>query len=72
MELGEKEKCIEFLDVNTKLGWDKKGRVKVETGIYRKEAAANLYIQASSAHPESPKLGFIKGEIIRYVSLCSN
>jgi len=28
-----------------------------------------LYIQASSAHPESLKIGLIKGELIRYISL---
>jgi len=43
----------------------------MNTEIHRKEAAANLYIQASSAHPESLKIGMIKGEVIRYVSLCS-
>jgi len=42
----------------------------MNTKIYRKEAAADLYIQASSAHPESLKIGLIKGEVIRYISLC--
>ena len=39
--------------------------------MYRKEAAGDLYIQASSAHPESLKIGMIKGEVISYISLCS-
>ena len=43
----------------------------MSTEIYRREAAADLCIQASSVHPESLKIGMIKGEVIRYISMCS-
>jgi hypothetical protein len=69
-KIGEDEKRLEFLDVDTVLGWGHVG-ASMSTEIYRKEAAADLYIQASSAHPESLKIGMIKGEVIRYISLCS-
>ena len=61
--VGDTEKKIEFPDINTELGWGGQG-IKMETGIYRKEAAVDMYIQSESAHPESLKIGMIKGEII--------
>jgi len=69
-KMGEDEKRIEFLDIDTVLGWGGVGAT-MSTEIYRKEAAVDLYIQASSAHPESLKIVMIKGEVIRYISLCS-
>ena len=62
---GEKEKKIGCLYINTELGWEGKGS-RMETGIFRKETAADMYIQGGSAHPESLKIGMIKGEMIRY------
>ena len=41
---------------------------ELETGIYRKEEAANMYIQANSAHPWALKMGVVKGELIRYLT----
>ena len=52
---GEKVKKIEFLDINTELGCGGKG-LRMETGMYSKEAAVDVYIQAESAHPESLKI----------------
>jgi len=43
----------------------------MSTEIYRKEVAADLYVHANSAHPDSLKIRMIKGEVIRYISLCS-
>jgi len=50
-KIGEEEQRIEFLDIDTVLGWGGAG-ANMSTEIYRKEAAADLFIQASSAHPE--------------------
>ena len=63
-------KKIEFLDINTELGWGGKG-LKIETRTYRKDAVADMYIQPKSAHLESLKTGMIKGKILRHVSLYS-
>ena len=34
---------------------DKHGKVTIETGIFRKEAAADMYMLESSAHPLTEK-----------------
>ena len=52
---GEKEKKIQCLYINTELGWGGKG-LRMEIGMYSKEAAVDVYIQAESAHPESLKI----------------
>jgi len=69
-KIEEEETRIEFLDIDTVLGWGVAG-ASMSTEICTKEAAADLYIQASSAHPESLKIGMNKEEVIRYISLCS-
>ena len=63
------EESVEYLDVEIVL----KGQsvMSLETGIYRKEAAADMYIQANSAHPWALKMGVVKGELIRYLTRCS-
>jgi len=43
------EESVEYLDVEIVLTGQ--SEMRLETGIYRKEAAANMYIQANSAHP---------------------
>jgi len=58
------------LVIDTVLGWGWVG-ANMSTKIHRKETAADLYIQASSLHPESLKIGIIKGRVIRYISSCS-
>ena len=68
-KIEEEETRIEFLDIDTVLGWGVAG-ASMSTEICTKEAAADLYIQASSVHPESFKIGMIKGEMIEYSSLC--
>jgi hypothetical protein len=57
------------LDIDTVLGWGGVG-VSMSTAIYRKEAASDFVIQATSAHSESLQIGVINGEVIRYISLC--
>ena len=47
---GEKEKKIECLYINTELGWGGKG-LRMETGIYRKEAATDMHIQGGLCTP---------------------
>ena len=65
-KMREDENRIEFLNVDTVLGWRGVGAI-MSTEIYRKEAAVDLYIQANSAHPESLNTVMIKKEVIRYV-----
>ena len=59
---GSKEelKGIEFLDTYCEFERNSSGQTQVGIGIFRKEAAADLYMQATSAHSETCKRGFIK------------
>ena len=50
---------------------DKHGKVTIETGIFRKEAAADMYMLESSAHQLTLKRGMIQGECIRYLTRCT-
>jgi len=45
------------------------GQIKLE--IYRKKAAADMYILPSSALSKKLKQGILKGEFLRFVTLCS-
>ena len=49
-EEAEAPKELEFLDVMVKLGLTKGGFPFMETGIYRKSSAADMYIEAGSHH----------------------
>ena len=42
----------------------------MECGIYRKKAAADMYIP-SSAHSKKLRQGIVKGEFLRFITLCS-
>ena len=68
---GAKNQGVEFLDIYNDARWDEEGGIHIETGIFRKEAAADMYILESSAHPTSLKRGMMKGECIRYLTRCS-
>jgi len=48
------EESVEYLDVEIVLTGQ--SEMRLETGIYRKEAAADMYIQANSAHPWAQEL----------------
>jgi len=63
------EESVEYLDVEIVLTGQ--SEMRLETGTYRKEAAADMYIQANSAHPWALKMGVVKGELIRYLTSCS-
>ena len=41
------------------------------TGVFRKKAAADLYLEASSSHPKGLQLGIMKGERIRFMRVCN-
>ena len=41
---GAKNQGVEFLDVWNDARWDKEGGIHIETGIFRKEAAADMYL----------------------------
>jgi hypothetical protein len=64
---------LEFLDVLVGLerGKNKDG-VSLDTRIYRKPSASDLYLLPSSAHPPSTRKGLIKGERVRYLRLSSS
>ena len=68
-ELG-REQSIEFLDILIEMGWEQ-GRRQMITGVFRKKAAADLYLEASSSHPKGLQLGIMKGERIRFVRVCN-
>ena len=68
---GAKQASIEYLDVDTHLGWGKGGWLELETGIFRKKAAADNYLHFNSAHPESLKSGMVRGELCRYLTRAS-
>jgi hypothetical protein len=60
-------KGIEFLDVFVEATYTGRGALKIETSVFRKQAAADLYILASSYHSWQVKAGMVKGEAIRYL-----
>ena len=62
---------VEYLDLFLRLR-QTQGKRRIETSIFRKTAAADLYLHATSAHPEATKSGMIKGEWIRFLTLCSD
>ena len=45
-------------------------QIKLECGIYRKKAAADMYIP-SSAHSKKLRQGIVKGEFLGFILLCS-
>ena len=64
---------LEFLDVLVGLEKGKNGEgVSLNTRVYRKPSASDLYLLPSSAHPPSTRRGLIKGERVRYLRLSSN
>ena len=62
---------IEYLDVLIKATYTERGALRLETGVYRRPAASDLYMLASSYHSWPVKAGMVKGEAIRYLIICS-
>jgi hypothetical protein len=72
MKVGDEEgPGVEYLDLWLRLEQGEGGRLQIRTSIFRKAAAADLYLHASSAHPRHVKLGMMKGERIRFLTRCS-
>ena len=46
--------------------------MSLDTRVYRKPSASDLYLLPSSAHPTSTRRGLIKGERVRYLRLSSS
>ena len=67
----EKEQGLAYLDLWQKLVRGTLGQIRVECGIYRKKAAADMYILPCSAHSHKLKQGIMKGEFLRFITLCS-
>jgi hypothetical protein len=68
---GAEEQGLEYLDIWQGLKRDPQGHIMIECSIYRKKAAADMYILPSSAHSRKLRLGVIRGEYLRYLTLCS-
>ena len=68
---GTEEQGLEYLDIWQGLKRDPQGQVRIECSIYRKTASADMYILPSSAHSKKLRLGVIRGEFLRYLTLCS-
>jgi hypothetical protein len=68
---GAEEQGLEYLDIWQGLKRDPQGHIMIECSIYRKKAAADMYILPSSAHSKKLRLGVIRGEYLRYLTLCS-
>jgi hypothetical protein len=66
-----KKNSLAYLDLWQKLGRGTLGQIRIECGIYRKKAAADMYILPSSAHSDKLKQGILKGEFLRFKTLCS-
>jgi len=64
-------KGIEFLDVYVEATYTSGGALRIETSLFRKPAAADLQMLASSYHSWEVKAGMVKGEAIRYLIICS-
>ena len=67
----EKKQGLAYLDLWQKLVRGTLGQIKLECGIYRKKAAADMYILPSSAHSKKLRQGIVKGEFLRFITLCS-
>ena len=67
----EKEQGLAYLDLWQKLVRGTLGQIRIECGIYRKQAASDMYILSSSAHSDKLKQGILKGEFLRFITLCS-
>ena len=63
-------KEIEFLDVNVRIE-SRLDAHKMVTGVYRKAAAADMYIPKDSHHPSSLMRGMVKGELVRFTRICN-
>ena len=63
-------KEIEFLDVNVRIESRLDAHTLV-TGVYRKAAAADMYIPKDSHHPSSLMKGMVKGELVRLTRICN-
>ena len=66
----EEKQGLAYLDLWQKLVRGTLGQIKLECGIYRKKAAADMYIP-SSAHSKKLRQGIVKGEFLGFVLLCS-
>jgi len=67
----EPQQGLAYLDLWQKLVRGTLGQIRLECGIYRKKAAADMYILPSSAHSKKLKQGILKGEFLRFITLCS-
>jgi len=56
-----------YLDLNLRCNPD-----SIDSGVFFKEENNALYIPYKSAHPLAQRISWLRGELIRYIRLCSN
>lgn len=76
MEWTESRHRLPFLDVHVSLEFDHRfpafnPRMRLSTNVYQKALNAYLYIPWISCHSDDSKRAWVKGELIRYVRICS-
>jgi hypothetical protein len=63
---------VDFLDITIQKGFRYKKEKKFDIKVYQKKMNQYLYLPFNSYHTPKQKLGFIKGESIRYARISSN
>jgi hypothetical protein len=76
MEWSESQYRLPFLDVHVSLELDPRFPAfnpckRIVTDVYQKALNTYLYIPWNSCHSEESKRAWVKGELIRYVRICS-
>jgi hypothetical protein len=66
-----KQDSIDFLDVTFFKTPNEEDNFSIHTKVYQKPNNAYQYVPFLSQHPNATKIGFIKGELIRYKRICS-
>jgi hypothetical protein len=67
----EPQQGLAYLDLWQKLVRRTLGRIRLECDIYRKKTTADMYTLPSSTISEKLKQDILKGEFLRFVTLCS-
>ena len=67
----EKEQGLAYLDLWQKLVRGTLGQIRLECGIYRKKSAVDMYILPRSVHSKKLRQDILKGEFLRFITLCS-
>jgi hypothetical protein len=77
MEWTQSQRALPFLDIQVSLELDPRKpafnpQKRIKTNVYQKALNAYLYIPWNSCHSVASKRAWVKGELIRYVRICSS